>query len=205
MISRTPINSNQRIQISRLVHGNGITMGWDGTARIAFSMNDNECQNDNELWALLNFKVNKVSKFCRFVSLFVRVVLSSTHYTKIFSNSLTFIEIYFDGNPIGWDKHELLWNEMGWNRKICLMNKPANIIFGFTAGKRRKTLALKYIQCQYFLKWFIDKTKTLWIYNVYWQFKFYRNSSVLLICNPGITEDIFEFLGKLITTEYVSH
>ena len=24
-------------------------LGWDGTARIAFSMNDNECQNDNEL------------------------------------------------------------------------------------------------------------------------------------------------------------
>ena len=24
-------------------------MGWDGTARIAFPMNDNECQNDNEL------------------------------------------------------------------------------------------------------------------------------------------------------------
>ena len=40
-----------------------------------------ECQNDNELWALLNFKVNKVNKFCRFVSLFVRKVLSSTHYT----------------------------------------------------------------------------------------------------------------------------
>ena len=34
-----------------------------------------ECQNDNELWNLLNFKVNKVNKFCRFVSLFVRVVL----------------------------------------------------------------------------------------------------------------------------------
>ena len=24
-------------------------MGWDGTARIAFPMSDNECQNDNEL------------------------------------------------------------------------------------------------------------------------------------------------------------
>ena len=24
-------------------------MGWDGTARIAFSMNDNECLNDNKL------------------------------------------------------------------------------------------------------------------------------------------------------------
>ena len=24
-------------------------MGWDAIARIAFSMNDNECQNDNEL------------------------------------------------------------------------------------------------------------------------------------------------------------
>ena len=40
-----------------------------------------ECQNDNELWTPLNFKVNKVNKFSRFVSLFVCVVLSSTHYT----------------------------------------------------------------------------------------------------------------------------
>ena len=40
-----------------------------------------ECQNDNELRTLLNFKVSKVNKFCRFVSFFVRVVLSSTHYT----------------------------------------------------------------------------------------------------------------------------
>ena len=40
-----------------------------------------EWQNDNELWTLLNFKVSKVNKFCRLVSLFVRVVLSSTHYT----------------------------------------------------------------------------------------------------------------------------
>ena len=40
-----------------------------------------ECQNDKELWTLLNFKVSKVNKFCRFVSFFVRVVLSSTHYT----------------------------------------------------------------------------------------------------------------------------
>ena len=34
-------------QLARLVRGNGI--GWDGTARMAFPMNDNECQNDNEL------------------------------------------------------------------------------------------------------------------------------------------------------------
>ena len=40
-----------------------------------------ECQSNNELWTLLNFKVNKVNKFCRFVSLFVSVVLSITHYT----------------------------------------------------------------------------------------------------------------------------
>ena len=40
-----------------------------------------ECQNDNELWTLLNFKVNKVYKFCRFVFFFVRVGLSGTHYT----------------------------------------------------------------------------------------------------------------------------
>ena len=39
------------------------------------------CQNDNELQTLLNFKGNKVNKFCRFVSFFVRAVLSSTHYT----------------------------------------------------------------------------------------------------------------------------
>ena len=40
-----------------------------------------ECQNDNELQTLLNFEVNKVNIFCRFVSLFVRVALSSTHLT----------------------------------------------------------------------------------------------------------------------------
>ena len=40
-----------------------------------------ECQNDNELCTLLSFKVNIVNKFCRFVSHFVRAVLSSTHYT----------------------------------------------------------------------------------------------------------------------------
>ena len=56
-------------------------VGWDGTARIAFPMNDNECQNDNQLWTLLNFKVSNVNKVCRFVSLFACVVLSSTHYT----------------------------------------------------------------------------------------------------------------------------
>ena len=49
-------------------------IGWDGTARIAFPMND------NELCTLLNLKVNKVNKFYRFVSLVVRVVLSRTHY-----------------------------------------------------------------------------------------------------------------------------
>ena len=63
-----------------------------------------ECQNNNEMRTLLNFKVNKVNKFCRFVSLFVRVVPSSTHYTKIFINLLTFIKLYFDGNPMGWDR-----------------------------------------------------------------------------------------------------
>ena len=62
-----------------------------------------ECQNDNELRLLLNFKVNKVNKFYRFGSLFVRVVLSSTHYTEIFTNLLNFIELYFDGNRLGWD------------------------------------------------------------------------------------------------------
>ena len=58
----------------------GMGFPWDETARIAFLINDNELQNDNELRTLLNFKVNKVNKFCRFVSLFVRVALSRTHY-----------------------------------------------------------------------------------------------------------------------------
>ena len=39
------------------------------------------CQNDNELWTLLNFKFSKINKFFRFLSLFLRVVLSSTRYT----------------------------------------------------------------------------------------------------------------------------
>ena len=56
-------------------------MKLDKTARIGFFMNGNKCHNDNELQTLLNFKVNKVNKFCRIVFLFVCVVLSSTHYT----------------------------------------------------------------------------------------------------------------------------
>ena len=56
-------------------------IGWNGTARIAFPMNNNECQNDNDLLTLLNLEVNKVNKFCRFVSLFVRVIQSSTNYS----------------------------------------------------------------------------------------------------------------------------
>ena len=59
---------------------------WNGMGQHALHfpcriMNDNECQNDYELLTLLNFEVNKVNQFCRFVSLLVRVVLSSTHYT----------------------------------------------------------------------------------------------------------------------------
>ena len=27
---------------------------------------------------------------------------------------------------MGWDRHELLWNNAGWDRKICPMNKPGN-------------------------------------------------------------------------------
>ena len=42
-----------------------------------------ECQNDNELRTILNFKVNKVNKFCRFVFLFVRIVLPSTLKIKL--------------------------------------------------------------------------------------------------------------------------
>ena len=79
-------------------------MGWDGTARIAFPMNDNACQNDNELRTLLNFKVNKVNKFCRFLSLFVHVVLSIVRTT---------LKFLWEFHKIGWDRHELLWNGMG--------------------------------------------------------------------------------------------
>ena len=25
---------------------------------------------------------------------------------------------------MGWDRHKLLWNGMGWDRKICPMDKP---------------------------------------------------------------------------------
>ena len=25
--------------------------------------------------------------------------------------------MYFDGNPMGWDRHELQWNGMGWDKK----------------------------------------------------------------------------------------
>ena len=95
--------------LARLVRGNGI--GWDGTARMAFPMNDNECQNDNELWTLLNFKVYNVNEFCRFVSLFVRVVLSNTHYTY-FHKFINFYWIVFwwESRRMGWDWHKLQWN-----------------------------------------------------------------------------------------------
>ena len=42
----------------------------------------------------------------------------------IFINLIKFIELYFDGNPMGWDRHKLLWDGMGWDRKICPMDKP---------------------------------------------------------------------------------
>ena len=32
----------------------------------------------------------------------------------------------------------------------------------------------------------------------------FRNSSVILVCNSAATEHLFEFLGELISTEYVS-
>ena len=75
-------------------------MGWDGMHCISYgtygteiheqeienSLNEHsdseyECQNDNQLQTLLNFKVNKVNIFCRFISLFVRLAPSSIHYT----------------------------------------------------------------------------------------------------------------------------
>ena len=75
-------------------------MRWDSTHRISHETDGTEIdeqeienllskhsdskyvyQNENELWTLPNLKVNEVKNFCRFVSLFVRVVLSSTHYT----------------------------------------------------------------------------------------------------------------------------
>ena len=27
---------------------------------------------------------------------------------------------------MGWDRHNLLWDGMGWDRKICPMDKPEN-------------------------------------------------------------------------------
>ena len=27
---------------------------------------------------------------------------------------------------MGWDRHNLLWDGMGWDRKICPMDKPGN-------------------------------------------------------------------------------
>ena len=63
----------------------------------------------------MNFKFNNVNKFCRFGSLFVRVVLSNTHNTLSFENLLNFIELYFDGNPMGWDGTDMNCYEMRWN------------------------------------------------------------------------------------------
>ena len=40
------------------------------------------------------------------------------------------MELYFDGNPMGWDGDELLWNEKGWGRKIRPMEKPG--VFPFS-------------------------------------------------------------------------
>ena len=60
----------------------------------------------------MNFKFNNVNKFCRFGSLFVRVVLSNTHNTLSFENLLNFNELYFDGNPMGWDGTDMNCYEM---------------------------------------------------------------------------------------------
>ena len=27
---------------------------------------------------------------------------------------------------MGWDRHKLLWDGMGWDRKICPMDKPGD-------------------------------------------------------------------------------
>ena len=39
---------------------------------------------------------------------------------------LTFIELYFDGNPMGWDGTGMNCYGMGWDRKICPMDKSGN-------------------------------------------------------------------------------
>ena len=72
-----------------------------------------ECQNDNKLWTLLNFIVYKVNIFCRFV------VQSSTYYTRIFINLLTFIALFL----MGWDERRQAWTAVewdGWDRKYVL-------------------------------------------------------------------------------------
>ena len=40
---------------------------------------------------------------------------------------INFIELYSDGNPMRWDRHELLWDGIGWGKKICSIDKPDNI------------------------------------------------------------------------------
>ena len=35
-----------------------------------YSDSEYECQNDHQLWTLLNFKINEVNKFCRYVFFF---------------------------------------------------------------------------------------------------------------------------------------
>ena len=32
---------------------------------------------------------------------------------------------------MGWDRHELLWNGMGWDRKKCPMDKPEDLFACF--------------------------------------------------------------------------
>ena len=41
-------------------------------------------------------------------------------------NCILLIELDFS-HPMGWDRHELPWNGMGWDRKICPMDKPVHI------------------------------------------------------------------------------
>ena len=59
---------------------------------------------------------------------------------------------------MGWDRHKFLWDGMGWNRKICPMDKPFNmcladmILISIICEKNYKEKDAK-IQCMMLYKW----------------------------------------------------
>ena len=59
---------------------------------------------------------------------------------------------------MGWDRHKLLWHGMGWDKKICPMDKPD--VTKDIARKKMSLFGSTYICEQLFTKMKYTKSKT---------------------------------------------